>query len=149
AGDIAQHRAYTYRPDGHLTAIDDQHAGPRTFDLDNAGRVTAVHARRWTESYAYDEAAYTYRPDGHLTAIDDQHAGPRTFDLDNAGRVTAVHARRWTESYAYDEAGNQTHATWPERHPEADATGDRIYAGTRITRAGDIRYEHDAAGRLT
>ncbi|MEU7245591.1 RHS repeat-associated core domain-containing protein, partial [Streptomyces sparsogenes] len=92
---------------------------------------------------------YTYRPDGHLTGIDDHHAGPRTFTLDTAGRVTTVHARRWTETYAYDEAGNQTHATWPERHPGADTTGDRAYTGTRITRAGRTRYEHDDAGRLT
>ncbi|MER6142091.1 putative T7SS-secreted protein [Streptomyces sparsogenes] len=93
--------------------------------------------------------AYTYRPDGHLTGIDDQLRGPRAFDLDEAGRVTAVRAENWTESYAYDEAGNQTQATWPEGHLGADTTGDRAYTGTRITRAGRVRYEHDAAGRLT
>ncbi|OMI33775.1 DUF6531 domain-containing protein, partial [Streptomyces sparsogenes] len=102
---------------------------------------------------------YTYRPDGHLTGIDDHHTGPRTFTLDTAGRVTTVRAEGWTETYAYDEAGNQTHATWPEPHPgtdtdahadaDADASGDRAYTGTRITRAGRVRYEHDGAGRLT
>ncbi|MFG2224611.1 putative T7SS-secreted protein [Streptomyces sp. NPDC048644] len=93
--------------------------------------------------------AYTYRADGHLTAIDDSHTGRRTFDLDRAGRVTAVHATDWTETYAYDEAGNQTHATWPDRHPNPSARGDRTYTGTRITRAGTIRYEHDPLGRVT
>ncbi|MGO4429638.1 hypothetical protein AB4Z54_65595, partial [Streptomyces sp. MCAF7] len=93
--------------------------------------------------------AYTYRPDGHLTAIDDQLSGPRAFDLDDAGRVTTVHAQGWTETYAYDEAGNQTHATWPHDHPAPEATGPRTYTGTRITRAGRLRYEHDTAGRLT
>ncbi|MGW7486024.1 putative T7SS-secreted protein [Streptomyces sp. NPDC054786] len=92
---------------------------------------------------------YTYRPDGNLTAIDDSHTGRRTFDLDRAGRVTAVHATDWTETYAYDEAGNQTHATWPDRHPNPSARGDRTYTGTRITRAGAIRYEHDDLGRVT
>ncbi|MEC4014877.1 putative T7SS-secreted protein [Streptomyces sp. H27-D2] len=93
--------------------------------------------------------AYTYRADGHLTGLDDQLSGARTFDVDAAGRVTAVHARGWTESYAYDDAGNQTHATWPDQHASPDARGDRTYTGTRITRAGAIRYQHDAAGRLT
>ncbi|WP_143615417.1 RHS repeat-associated core domain-containing protein, partial [Streptomyces sparsogenes] len=92
--------------------------------------------------------AYTYRPDGHLAGIDDHLRGHRDFDLDEAGRVTAVRAENWTESYAYDEAGNQTHATWSTDHHQ-DTTGARVYTGTRITRAGRVRYEHDAAGRLT
>ncbi|MFF7146393.1 DUF6531 domain-containing protein [Streptomyces nodosus] len=91
---------------------------------------------------------YTHRADGHLTAIDDLHTGPRRFDLDGAGRVTAVHAPNWSESYAYDTMGNQTRASWPTRHAGQDATGERDYTGTRITRAGRVRYEHDALGRI-
>ncbi|MDQ0601641.1 YD repeat-containing protein [Streptomyces canus] len=49
----------------------------------------------------------------------------------------------------YDDAGNQTDAAWPATHPGHDATGSRAYTGTRITRAGNVRYEHDAAGRIT
>lgn len=93
--------------------------------------------------------AYTYRADGNLTAIDDQLSGTRRFDLDAAGRVTAVHAANWTETYAYDEAGNQTQAHWPTGHPGQEATGARTYTGTRITRAGNVRYEHDGLGRIT
>ncbi|MCL6296974.1 RHS domain-containing protein [Streptomyces kronopolitis] len=81
--------------------------------------------------------------------MDDSHTGRRTFNLDRAGRVTAVHATDWTETYAYDAAGNQTHATWPDRHPNPSARGARTYTGTTITRAGRIRYEHDALGRVT
>ncbi|MFE9020124.1 putative T7SS-secreted protein [Streptomyces sp. NPDC007808] len=92
--------------------------------------------------------AYTYRADGNLTGIDDHLNGSRRFDLDAAGRVTAVHAADWTESYAYDTAGNQTHATWPTSMPGQEATGDRTYTGTRIIRAGHVRYEHDEAGRI-
>ncbi|MFF8901939.1 putative T7SS-secreted protein [Streptomyces lydicus] len=92
---------------------------------------------------------YSYRPDGNLTAVDDSHTGHRTFDLDHAGRVTAVHAANWNETYAYDEAGNQTHASWPDRHASPSARGDRTYTGTRITKAGDVRYEHDPLGRVT
>lgn len=33
--------------------------------------------------------------------------------------------------------------------PGQEAIGPRTYAGTRITRAGNVRYEHDTAGRIT
>lgn len=64
-----------------------------------------------------------------------------------AGRITAVHAASWSETYAYDAAGNQASATWPATRPGHEATGERAYSGTRITRAGGVRYEHDALGR--
>ncbi len=60
-----------------------------------------------------------------------------------------MQAHNWSEQYAYDEAGNQTAAAWPDTHPNQEATGTRTYQGTRITRAGSIRYEHDAQGRVT
>ncbi|MEW2259333.1 putative T7SS-secreted protein [Streptomyces sp. NPDC047869] len=92
---------------------------------------------------------YSYQADGNLIGIDDHLSGSRRFDLDAAGRVTAVHAAGWAERYAYDEAGNQTQAEWPTNHPGGEATGARAYVGTRITRAGNVRYEHDALGRIT
>lgn len=92
--------------------------------------------------------AWTYRADGNVTGVEDLLSGARTFDLDTTGRVTAVHAADWTERYAYDEAGNQTEASWPAKHPGAEALGARSYTGTRITRAGGVRYEHDALGRI-
>ncbi|APU40733.1 putative T7SS-secreted protein [Streptomyces sp. TN58] len=91
---------------------------------------------------------YSYRADGSLTAVDDALGGLRTFTLDAAARVTGVDADNWSERYAYDDAGNQTAAAWPDRHPGAEARGDRSYTGTRITRAGTVRYEHDALGRI-
>ncbi|GAA2320625.1 DUF6531 domain-containing protein [Streptomyces kunmingensis] len=92
--------------------------------------------------------AYTYRADGNLTAIDDHLNGSRRFDLDPVGRVTAVRAANWTETYTYDAAGNQISASWPSDHPGQEATGDRAYTGTRLDRAGRVRYEHDALGRI-
>ncbi|MCO4699876.1 RHS domain-containing protein [Streptomyces sp. RO-S4] len=101
------------------------------------------------DSRSVQHRAYAYRPDGNLIGIEDQLSGARHFDLDPTGRVTGVHAANWTERYAYDEAGNQTSASWPTSHPGGEATGSRDYAGTRITRAGRVRYEHDALGRTT
>ncbi|WP_411091195.1 DUF6531 domain-containing protein [Streptomyces sp. 049-1] len=92
---------------------------------------------------------YSYRADGCVTALEDQEAGRRTFDVDAAGRVTAVSAPGWTEAYAYDETGNQTWASWPEGQSVPEGRGERELLGHRVSRAGSVRYEYDAAGRVT
>lgn len=92
---------------------------------------------------------YTYREDGHLIGLNDELSGMKTFDVDAAGRVTTVHATNWTEHYAYDAAGNQAAASWPSSRSGQEAAGQRSYSGTKITRAGNVRYEHDALGRIT
>ena len=158
---------WTYDASGNRSAVTT--AGRTlTFTHDAAGRELTRHLSeslsltrlydhlgRLTEQELIGPAdqrlqhrAYTYRADGNLTRIDDHLAGTRRFDLDATARVTAVHASNWSESYAYDTAGNQTHATWPDFMPGREATGDRAYTGTCITRAGNVRYEHDAAGRI-
>ncbi|MFK4099665.1 RHS repeat-associated core domain-containing protein, partial [Streptomyces sp. NPDC019531] len=119
-----------------------------THTFDPMGRLTKQNLIGPTGNHL-QHRAYTYQADGNLTAIDDHLNGTRHFDLDAAGRVTAVHAANWTETYAYDEAGNQTSASWPTAHPNSESVGTREYAGTRITRAGNVRYEHDEAGRIT
>jgi RHS repeat-associated protein len=93
--------------------------------------------------------SFGYRADGHVVCIDDQAAGHRRFDLDEVGRVTAVRATGWTERYAYDEVGNQKLAEWPAAHSGEDALGPRSYVGTRVARAGRVRYEYDSLGRVT
>ncbi|MFD7457868.1 MULTISPECIES: DUF6531 domain-containing protein [unclassified Streptomyces] len=115
---------------------------------DPLGRL-ATQSTTGADGRTLQRRAYTYRADGHLTSADDHLDGLRRYELDVAGRVTAVRAENWTETYAYDTAGNQTHASWPAAHPGQEATGDRAYTGTRITRAGNVRYEHDALGRVT
>jgi RHS repeat-associated protein len=97
---------------------------------------------------------YTYRADGVVSGVEDLLAGPRRYGLDQAGRVTSVRGPGWDEAYGYDLAGNITAATWPDPPGPAAARagagvqGPREYAGTLITRAGDIRYRHDAQGRI-
>ncbi|WP_431044137.1 putative T7SS-secreted protein [Streptomyces sp. P1-3] len=148
----------TLTAQGHTLASDHDSAGRETIrrigdtltltnTWDPLGRLTAQELTGASEARVQHKT-YTYREDGHLTGMADHLNGPRTFDLDTAGRVTAVHADGWTETYAYDETGNQTQAAWPTDHPSQEATGTRAYTGTRITRAGAYRYEHDAAGRL-
>ncbi|MGY9070802.1 restriction endonuclease fold toxin [Streptomyces sp. CAS3] len=159
---------WSYDPAGHRTGMVAS-GRPIDFTYDESGReltrrigetITLAHTfdplgRLTTQSVTgasdtlLQHRSYTYRADGNLTGIDDHLSGPRRFDLDAAGRVTAVHATGWTERYAYDEAGNQTDASWPTNHPGTEATGPRTYQGTRITHAGNVRYEHDPLGRIT
>ncbi|MFF8945394.1 DUF6531 domain-containing protein [Streptomyces sp. NPDC014864] len=117
-----------------------------THAFDAAGRLTGQSVV--TDAGVIQDRAFTYRLDGALSEITDQLSGSRRFDLDAVGRVTAVQASSWTESYAYDEMGNQTFADWPATHPGHEATGQRTYADGRLVRAGGVRYEYDAAGRI-
>ncbi|MFI0712839.1 putative T7SS-secreted protein [Streptomyces inhibens] len=115
---------------------------------DPTGRL-AGQSLTGAESRTIQRRQYTYRADGNLVGINDHLNGPRTFALDPASRVTTVQAKDWKETYAYDEAGNQTEANWPDSHPGSEARGPRTYTGTQITGAGQVRYEHDAQGRIT
>jgi RHS repeat-associated protein len=99
--------------------------------------------------------AYAYRADGFPSGIDDLLGGNRSLSLDPAGRVTGVTGPNWAESYSYDQPGNLTSATWPVPPPGPSATwlstgsqGQREFVGTLISRAGDVRYRHDLAGRV-
>ncbi|MFE2451122.1 DUF6531 domain-containing protein [[Kitasatospora] papulosa] len=114
-------------------------------DYDLAGRLTDQRVRARGDRLL-QRRSFTYRADGHLTSIDELTGGHKQLEVARDGRVTSVTAENWSERYAYDEAGNQTTATWPGAD---DATGPREYTGTRITRAGRVRYEHDAQGRVT
>ncbi|WP_328397214.1 DUF6531 domain-containing protein [Streptomyces sp. NBC_00390] len=115
-------------------------------EFDSMGRLTDQQVTGHGRSI--QRRRFSYRGDGNLLGFDDQLSGARTFELDVVGRVTSVRAVNWTERYAYDDAGNQREASWPSSHPGGEATGTRLYAGTRITRAGSVRYEHDAQGRI-
>ncbi|MEU8824020.1 putative T7SS-secreted protein [Streptomyces sp. NPDC048636] len=127
-----QHRAYGYRPDDHLTEIRELTSGTRTFDLDPVGRVTAVHANGWTETYAYDTA-------GNLTAAEaPRHPspGPRefsgtlirgaggdgnrtTYEHDAQGRLIRrtrrlLNGQRRTWTYTWNAEDRLTRATTPD-----------------------------------
>ncbi|MGW0204828.1 putative T7SS-secreted protein [Streptomyces sp. NPDC003233] len=94
------------------------------------------------------ERAYEYRADGSLTKIHDQLNGDQLFELDLAGRTTRVHGQGWAEAYSYDALGNQVSADWPAHPFGDDGCGERVYQGADLVRAGRIRYEYDAAGRV-
>lgn len=146
----------------HLTAAGREF----TFTHDALGRELTRHLGELSFTHTYDalgrlaeqrlttpqtrliHRAYTYRADGYLTGIDDPVTGfSRHIDLDPVGRPLTVTAEDWSETYAYDAAGNQTTAHWPDDAPHPEARGPRTYDGTRLTQAGRVRYQYDAAGR--
>ncbi|RSN57985.1 type IV secretion protein Rhs, partial [Actinomadura sp. WAC 06369] len=120
---------------------------------DDAGRLSAqtlwtAPARPGEEATLQQHRTYAHGADGRLTGMTDRLAGDRAFDSDERGRLTAVRAQGWTERYAYDDMGNIVHGEWPESDGESGDSGVREYTGTLIKRAGRVRYEHDAQGRV-
>ncbi|MEU7243779.1 putative T7SS-secreted protein [Streptomyces sparsogenes] len=151
---LLQHRTYTYRADDHLTEIRELTSGTRRFDLDPVGRVTAVHAHGWTETYAYDSAGNLT----HATAPEHSSPGDRQFTgtiLHRAGRTTYEHdaqgrlvrrtrkllngqTRTWT--YAWNAEDRLTDATTPDGerwHYTYDPLGRRT-AKQRLAEDGTV-----------
>ena len=124
-----------------------------TQDWDATGRLTGQVLALGGRVLARREYAYQA---GRLDLVDDLLAGGRRFTRDGAGRITAVDGDRWAERYRYDPAGGLASARWTAPPPtaagswlDADVQGARERAGTRITRAGTVRYRHDRQGRVT
>lgn len=123
-------------------------AGPVTVTStwDVVGRLTTQKIS--TASTTLDSSTYGYRADGRVSSVTDEGGSETRYGMDAVGRPLSVAAEGWTESYAYDKAGNQTRAEWPDSALRPESRGDRDYQGTRVRRAGDVRYEYDTAGRV-
>jgi RHS repeat-associated protein len=127
-----QHRGYRYRRDGRLIGIEDRALGNRTFDLDTAGRVTAVRAANWTEHYAYDPAGNVTAASWPTTDPQESAAGNRQYtgtlirragairyEHDNQGRVTLRQQRRLSKRpanwrYTWNAENRLTAVTTPD-----------------------------------
>ncbi len=124
-GRNVQRRTFTYRADGNLIGIDDQLSGSRRFALDPAGRITAVTASDWSETYAYDEAGNQTHASWPATHPGHEATGPRAYTgtrITEAGRIR----------YEYDAQGRVV-----------------LRQRTRLSRKPDTwRYTWDAEDRL-
>ncbi|MDT0318623.1 RHS repeat-associated core domain-containing protein [Streptomyces millisiae] len=119
-------RAWTYRADGYVTALQDSVRGDSAFALDASGRVTGVDARGWTESYAYDVAGNQSHATWSSHHPAQEATGARTLE---GTRLVAAGGVR----YEYDDAGRVT-----------------VKRRTRLSRKPDSwRYSWDAEDRLT
>jgi YD repeat-containing protein len=127
-----------------------------TFDYDLAGQEVArrvgtgtLLTQSWDRSHRLtaqtltaeaerlQQRMFDYRADSTLQSVEDLLAGPRRYGLDAGNRITTVEvASRPEERYEYALSG-------------APAGPDRSYSGTLVRRVGPVRYEYDAAGRVT
>ncbi|WP_371630587.1 DUF6531 domain-containing protein [Streptomyces sp. NBC_00341] len=144
-GRTLQRRAYEYRQDGGLLAIDDRFSGIRRLDLDPIGRVTAVQSAHWDERYTYDTAGNQISaswPNSHPaheatgsrsysgTLI--RQAGNVRYEHDGQGRIIVRHKTRISRK------ADIWHYEWNAE--------DRLVA--LKTPDGTLwRYEYDALGR--
>ncbi|MCX5376754.1 putative T7SS-secreted protein [Streptomyces sp. NBC_00091] len=146
-GRTLQRRGYRYRADGALTGIDDALAGPRTFTLDSASRVTAVDAENWSERYAYDDAGNQTHAGWPSRHPGTESHGARTY---SGTRITSAGAVR----YEYDALGRTVlrRKTRLSRKPDTwrytwDAE-DRM-SGVTTPDGTRWRYRYDALSRRT
>ncbi|MFJ6940559.1 putative T7SS-secreted protein [Streptomyces sp. NPDC101132] len=131
SGARVRHRSYTYRADGHLTAMEAEGAR-HEYELDPVGRVTAVVAAGWSEAYAYDQAgnqtlaAWPANHPGHEATGERgyegnriTHAGAVHYEHDQLGRVTARRKARLSRKpdvwrYTWDDEDRLVSATTPD-----------------------------------
>jgi RHS repeat-associated protein len=131
-GKTVQHREYGYLPDGHLSRVADALSGPRTLEVDPAGRVLAVDGTSGRE-------AYTYSPAGAI-----EHAcWPGAATGGRRHYVGTLLAAAGPMLYAHDPQGRTTtRGDWQFRWNDDDRMT------TVTTPAGERwRYRYDALGR--
>ncbi|MFJ6460024.1 RHS repeat domain-containing protein [Streptomyces sp. NPDC091387] len=138
-------RAYSRRPDGHLTGIDDSIIGPRRHTLTASGRVTRIKGDNWTESYAYDQAGNQTQgnwPSSHAYA---EATGERTYAgtrIQSAGRIR----------YEHDAAGRTTLRQKTRLSAKPDTWHYTWDTENRLTQVATPdgttwRYRYDPLGR--
>ncbi|WP_433456649.1 DUF6531 domain-containing protein (plasmid) [Streptomyces sp. CA-142005] len=140
---LLQHRSYAYRPDGYVTEIRELTSGTRRFDLDAAGRTTAVHALGWSETYVYDTTGNLTHatapghpePDGRSfkgTLL--RTAGRTAYEHDPQGRLVRktrklLNGQTHTWTYTWNAEDRLTAVTTPDGecwHYSYDPLGRRI-----------------------
>ncbi|MCQ4045922.1 putative T7SS-secreted protein [Streptantibioticus rubrisoli] len=140
---LLQHRTYAYRPDGLLTEIRELTSGTRHFTLNRTGRVTAVTAHGWTETYAYDEAgnltnaeapAHPAAGNREFTGTLIRKAGRTTYEHDPQGRLVRktrklLNGQTRTWLFSWNAEDRLTDAVTPDGerwHYSYDPLGRRI-----------------------
>ncbi|WP_369035036.1 RHS repeat-associated core domain-containing protein [Streptomyces adonidis] len=155
---LLQHRTYVYRADGHLAELDELTTGTRRFDLDPVGRVTAVHARDWTETYAYDGVGNLSGAVTPVTAADDTHreftgtlvrrCGRTRYERDAEGRVVRsvrrlLNGQKRVRTYTWNSLSQLVGIVTPggaRWHYLYDPTGRRV-AKRRVSDDGAVVEE--------
>jgi RHS repeat-associated protein len=113
----------------------DQNGSLRSQRLtrDTSGQQSVLIERE----FRYDVAA-------RLIAVQDSVWGETHYSYDPAERIIAASSGQGEERFSYDSAGNLLDVA-------SGSTAIRLEwaAGNRLTRAGDVGFEYDAAGRVS
>jgi RHS repeat-associated protein len=162
-----QSRVYRYRSDGHPVEVVDGLAGTRRFELDPVGRVTAVQAATWSESYAYDQlgnlvhAAHPAADDAaqgerEFTGTLVRRAGRAHYEHDGQGRVVRVSRRtlsgrlqevryRWDADDRLVEAVTADGTHWRYRYDPLGRRTAKLRLAVDGSVAEETRFSWDAA----
>ncbi|WP_307856405.1 RHS repeat-associated core domain-containing protein [Catenulispora pinistramenti] len=143
--DLILSRSWTWRPDGVPVELQDSVRGTRLIASDTSGRVTAISAQDWHESYAYDAYGNLATPvaSGDPSAAGGPANAKRTLihqfgrshhEYDETGRLVrtvrrTLDGRRKTWAYTWDSQDQLVEATTPDY--------------------GTWRYSYDPIGRRT
>jgi len=128
---LVDERGWTYRADGTPDSVTDAESGPRRFELDPMGRVTAVTAATWSEHYVYDHlgnlihSTDTRAPDaptggsGEVAGTLLRRAGRTHYEYDDQSRLIrtvrhTLYGGRQVWTFAYDAHDRLTEATNPD-----------------------------------
>ncbi|GAA4962389.1 hypothetical protein GCM10023238_32090 [Streptomyces heliomycini] len=146
-GRTLNRRAYTYRPDGYLSAVDDQWAGKPFLRPGCCRPGRRRPAQNWSERYVYDasgnqvEAIWPVSHPGSeaigqraYAGSGDPPAGAVRFEHDVLGRITLRQKRRpsrrpdtwrytWTQRTASPRSSLRDGTHWRYRY---DALGRRM-----------------------
>jgi RHS repeat-associated protein len=141
-------RSYSYRADGVPTAVGDSLRGTRRYQLDSAGRVTAVQAPAWTETYSYDTSGNVAQSigTGGRSAGDDSPEAP-AFDGPRIRRSGRTH-------YDYDAQGRTVRAlrqtlSGQRREWHYSWDSDDRMTQVRLPDGTVWQYTYDPSGRRT
>ena len=143
-------QTFSYRPDGAVASVSDDHDGSRRFDLDASGRVTRSQAVGWSESYAYDTSGKVSYANGFAGSGRRETSGSVGDGGARSYSGTLIR-RSGNVSYQHDGQGRTTVRSRKRicRKPEvwhfAYDCGDRMVAAS----TADVRwiYAYDAFGR--
>ncbi|MCR6488729.1 DUF6531 domain-containing protein [Amycolatopsis sp. OK19-0408] len=168
SGQQLQRRAYTYGPEGTVTAVADLLTGDRTYRFDAAGRVTAVIGEGWAEEYGYDTAGNLVHagwPGAETSAQGPRElngtlttqAGKVRYSYDASGRVVSRTGEEDAWRYSWDAESRLYSATLPDgskwyytydpigrrtgkRHQSADG---EVLRETRYAWDGEVLVEQE------
>ena len=161
-------RSWAWRPDGVPIEIQDSIRGTRLITSDSSGRVTAISAQDWSETYAYDaygNLTTAGRSDDPSSTDEWPSANHRTLvrrlgrshhEYDETGRLIrtvrrTLDGRRKTWDYIWDsqdqlvEATTPDHGTWRYNYDPLGRRTSKYRLGDDGTAAEQIRFTWDGA----